>query len=105
MRRRFEVVEVTLAVGIDTSAVTADDLAHGTLHTEAYEVGEKAAAAIVRARPPAADRRRRDDIRRVLETVWMLPPRPRTGRANIFITPGYAFAATGALITNFRLPR
>ena len=56
MRRRFEVVEVTLAVGIDTfRPVTADDLADHALHTEAYEVGEKAAAAIDRAR--AAGRR------------------------------------------------
>jgi S-adenosylmethionine:tRNA ribosyltransferase-isomerase len=42
----------------------------------------------------------------VLETVWgSRPPRPLAGRADIFITPGYAFAATGALVTNFHLPR
>ena len=84
MRRRFEVVEVTLAVGLDTfRPVTADDLADHTLHTEAYEVGEKAAAAIDRAR--AAGRRIvavGTTSVRVLETVWgSRPPRPLAGRA------------------------
>jgi len=108
MRRRFEVVEVTLAVGLDTfRPVTADDLADHALHTEAYEVGEQTAAAIDRAR--AAGRRIvavGTTSVRVLETVWgSRPPRPLTGRADLFITPGYAFAATGALVTNFPLPR
>ena len=108
MRRRFEVVEVTLAVGIDTfRPVTADDLADHALHTEAYEVGEAAAAAVERAR--AAGRRIvavGTTSVRVLETVWGSRPRaPLSGRAELFVTPGYAFAATGALVTNFHLPR
>jgi len=108
MRRRFEVVEVTLAVGIDTfRPVTADDLADHALHTEAYEVGETAAAAIERARNAG---RRIVAVGttsvRVLETVWgSVPPATLCGRAELFVTPGYAFAATGALVTNFHLPR
>src|SRR6185503_4251402 len=51
LRRRFEVVEVTLTVGLDTfRPVTADDLADHPLHTEAYEVSDEAAAAIDAAR-------------------------------------------------------
>ena len=43
---------------------------------------------------------------RVLETVWgSCPPAPLAGRVELFITPGHAFAATGALVTNFHLPR
>ncbi|HEY7257813.1 MAG TPA: tRNA preQ1(34) S-adenosylmethionine ribosyltransferase-isomerase QueA [Gaiellales bacterium] len=108
LRRRFEVVEVTLAVGLDTfRPVTAEDLADHALHTEAYEVGEAAARAIDAAR--AAGRRIvavGTTSVRVLETVWgSVPAAPLSGRASLFITPGYAFAATGAMVTNFHLPR
>jgi S-adenosylmethionine:tRNA ribosyltransferase-isomerase len=108
LRRRFEVVQVTLAVGLDTfRPVTADDLAGHGLHTEAYEVGEEAASAIDAAR----DGGRRivavgTTTVRVLETVWgAVPAAPLSGRASLFITPGYVFAATGAMVTNFHLPR
>ncbi len=43
---------------------------------------------------------------RVLETVWGGPERgPLQGRTRLFITPGRPFAVTGALVTNFHLPR
>jgi S-adenosylmethionine:tRNA ribosyltransferase-isomerase len=108
LRRRFEVVEVTLAVGLDTfRPVTADDLSGHALHTEAYEVGEAAARAIDAAR--GAGRRIvavGTTTVRVIETVWgAVPAAPLSGRASLFITPGYAFAATGAMVTNFHLPR
>ena len=108
MRRRYQVLEVTLAVGLDTfRPVSADDLADHALHTEAYEVGEEAARAIDRAR---GDGRRIVAVGttsvRVLETIWgAVPAGPLSGRSGIFITPGYAFAATGAMVTNFHLPR
>jgi S-adenosylmethionine:tRNA ribosyltransferase-isomerase len=108
LRRRFEVVEVTLAVGLDTfRPVTAEDLADHALHTERYEVGQAAARAIDAAR--GAGRRIvavGTTTVRVLENVWgAVPPAPLSGRASIFITPGYTFAATGAMVTNFHLPR
>ena len=108
LRRRFEVVEVTLTVGLDTfRPVTADDLADHPLHTEAYEVSDEVAAAIDAAR--GAGRRIvavGTTTVRVLETVWgAVPAAPLAGRASLFITPGYAFAATGAMVTNFHLPR
>jgi S-adenosylmethionine:tRNA ribosyltransferase-isomerase len=108
LRRRFEVVEVTLTVGLDTfRPVTADDLADHPLHTEAYEVSDDAAAAIDAAR--GAGRRIvavGTTTVRVLETVWgAVPAAPLAGRASLFIAPGYAFGATGAMVTNFHLPR
>jgi S-adenosylmethionine:tRNA ribosyltransferase-isomerase len=108
LRRRFEVVEVTLTVGLDTfRPVTAEDLADHGLHTEGYEVGEGAAAAIDAAR--GAGRRIvavGTTTVRVLETVWgAVPAASLCGRASLFITPGYTFAATGAMVTNFHLPR
>jgi S-adenosylmethionine:tRNA ribosyltransferase-isomerase len=108
MRRRYQVLEVTLAVGLDTfRPVSADDLADHALHTEAYEVGEEVARTIDRAR---GDGRRIVAVGttsvRVLETIWgAVPAGPLSGRSGIFITPGYAFAATGAMVTNFHLPR
>ena len=43
---------------------------------------------------------------RVLETVWgAVPAAPLAGRSGLFITPGYTFAATSAMVTNFHLPR
>jgi S-adenosylmethionine:tRNA ribosyltransferase-isomerase len=42
---------------------------------------------------------------RVLETVWGPQPAPREGRTRLMITPGRPIAATGALVTNFHLPR
>ena len=108
MRRRYQVLEVTLAVGLDTfRPVSADDLADHALHTEAYEVGEDAARAIDRAR---GEGRRIVAVGttsvRVLETIWgAVPAGPLSGRSGLFITPGYGFAATGAMVTNFHLPR
>ena len=108
MRRRYQVLEVTLAVGLDTfRPVSADDLADHALHTEAYEVAEEAALAIDRARGQG---RRIVAVGttsvRVLETIWgAVPAGPLSGRSGLFITPGYAFAATGAMVTNFHLPR
>jgi S-adenosylmethionine:tRNA ribosyltransferase-isomerase len=108
MCRRYQVLEVTLAVGLDTfRPVSADDLADHALHTEAYEVAEEAARAIDRAR---GEGRRIVAVGttsvRVLETIWgAVPAGPLSGRSGLFITPGYAFAATGAMVTNFHLPR
>ena len=108
MRRRYQVLEVTLAVGLDTfRPVSADDLADHALHTEAYDVGEEAARTIDRAR---GEGRRIVAVGttsvRVLETIWgAVPAAPLSGRSGLFITPGYAFAATGAMVTNFHLPR
>jgi S-adenosylmethionine:tRNA ribosyltransferase-isomerase len=41
----------------------------------------------------------------VLETVFGDPRGPLEGRTRLLITPGHRFRATGALITNFHLPR
>ena len=108
MRRRYQVLEVTLAVGLDTfRPVSADDLADHALHTEAYEVGEEAARAIDRAR---GEGRRIVAVGttsvRVLETIWGAgrPARSPAGPGSSS-RPGTRFAATGAMVTNFHLPR
>jgi S-adenosylmethionine:tRNA ribosyltransferase-isomerase len=108
LRGGHEVVEVTLGVGLDTfRPVTAAELADHPLHSEPYAVTEETAATVEAAL--AAGRRIvavGTTTVRVLETVWGGPQRaPLTGRTRLFITPGRPFAVTGALVTNFHLPR
>jgi S-adenosylmethionine:tRNA ribosyltransferase-isomerase len=108
LRSGHEVVEVTLGVGLDTfRPVTVADLADHPLHSEPYVVTEETAARVEGA---LAARRRIVAVGtttvRVLETVWGGPQRaPLAGRTRLFITPGRPFAVTGALVTNFHLPR
>jgi S-adenosylmethionine:tRNA ribosyltransferase-isomerase len=108
LRAGHEVVAVTLGVGLDTfRPVSADDLADHPLHSEAYAVPEATAAAVDQA---LCDGRRIVAVGtttvRVLETVWGGPERgPLEGRTRLMIVPGRPFAATGALVTNFHLPR
>jgi S-adenosylmethionine:tRNA ribosyltransferase-isomerase len=107
VRERFEVVEVTLAVGLDTfRPVAVDDLSDHALHSERYRVEPAAHDAIGRA---LAGGRRVVAVGttsvRVLETVFGDPAGPAAGRTRLFITPGHRFRATGALVTNFHLPR
>jgi S-adenosylmethionine:tRNA ribosyltransferase-isomerase len=98
---RLDVERVTLHVGLDTfRPVTADDLAEHELHGERYEV-----------RPEAWERIRNaprvlavgTTSVRVLETVAR--GGPLSGRTDLFVTPGFEFLRTDALLTNFHLPR
>jgi S-adenosylmethionine:tRNA ribosyltransferase-isomerase len=96
----LDVERVTLHVGLDTfRPVTADDLADHAIHSERYEVA------------PEAWERIRDASRvlavgtttvRVLESL--VRGAPLTGRTDLFITPGFEFRRTDALLTNFHLP-
>jgi S-adenosylmethionine:tRNA ribosyltransferase-isomerase len=40
---------------------------------------------------------------RAIESAWLKAE--RSGRTDLFISPGYRFRATDALVTNFHLPR
>jgi S-adenosylmethionine:tRNA ribosyltransferase-isomerase len=107
LRQTHEVATVTLTVGLDTfRPVAVDDLADHPLHSEAYSVSDQAAGAVEAA---LTDGRRIVAVGtttvRVLETVWGPGRAPLEGRARLMITPGHEFAAVGALVTNFHLPR
>jgi S-adenosylmethionine:tRNA ribosyltransferase-isomerase len=97
---RLDVERVTLHVGLDTfRPVTVDDLGEHRMHSERYEV-----------RPEAWERIRAAE--RVLAvgttTVRVLESlargAPLAGRTDLFITPGFAFRRTDAMLTNFHLP-
>jgi S-adenosylmethionine:tRNA ribosyltransferase-isomerase len=100
-QRGAELASVTLHVGLGTfQPLHGERVEEGRLHAERYRIDEENAA-----RLRAAARRVAVGTTsvRTLETVW------QTGRlygeTDIFIYPGYAFQAAGALLTNFHLPR
>ena len=106
LRRRCEVCEVELRVGLGTfRPIVAETIEEHEMHGEAYRVGGPQRAAIDAA---VASGRRIVCIGttslRVVETVAD-PRAPSEGRTAILISPGHAFRARVALVTNFHLPR
>ena len=96
----LDVERVTLHVGLDTfRPVTVDDLDDHPIHTERYSVEPEASERI-----HAADRVLAVGTTtvRVLETL--AAGGPLSGRTDLFITPGFEFRRTDALVTNFHLP-
>lgn len=92
------IAEVTLHVGLGTFQPLSDDnLKTLTLHHEFYEVSAAASATLL-----AAGRRVAIGTTsvRTIETTM----EPGSGDTNLFITPGFPFRATGAMLTNFHLP-
>jgi S-adenosylmethionine:tRNA ribosyltransferase-isomerase len=98
---RLDVERVTLHVGLDTFLpVSVDDLAEHALHGERYDVSAEAWERISAAPRVLAVG---TTTVRVLETLAR--GGPLTGRTDLFITPGFEFKRTDALLTNFHLPR
>jgi S-adenosylmethionine:tRNA ribosyltransferase-isomerase len=96
----LDVERVTLHVGLDTfRPVTVEDLAEHELHTERYEVAPEAWERIRGAGRVLAVG---TTTVRVLESLAR--GAPPAGRTDLFITPGFEFRRTDALLTNFHLP-
>ena len=112
--RGVEVCFLTLHVGLGTFApVKAEILSAHTMHEERYELSEKTARAINKAK---CEGRRVVAVGtttvRVLETLAARSADPAhnpvaagAGRTRIFIHPPYDFKVVDALLTNFHLPR
>ena len=94
---------VTLHVGPGTFLpVRTDNLEEHKMHGEDYVLSDETAAAINAARRIIAVG---TTSLRVLES---LPPGPVVagrGRTELFVRPGFKFHHTGALLTNFHLPK
>jgi len=98
---RLDVERVTLHVGLDTfRPVSAEDLDQHQLHGERYEVKPEAWERINAAPSVLAVG---TTTVRVLETLAR--GGPLSGRTDLFVTPGFEFLRTDALLTNFHLPR
>jgi S-adenosylmethionine:tRNA ribosyltransferase-isomerase len=106
--RGIETAEVTLHVGLGTfQPLHADVVEDNHLHREWFQISDDAARQITRAM---------DAGRRVVAvgttTVRTLEfaarergcVEPRSGEADLFIYPGFAFRVVGAMLTNFHLP-
>ncbi len=100
---------LTLHVGYGTfSPVRSRDIREHRVDGEDYEIPEETAAAIAAAR--AKGRRVvavGTTVVRALESAAGPDGRvrPREGRTELLITPGFPFRVVDALITNFHLPR
>jgi S-adenosylmethionine:tRNA ribosyltransferase-isomerase len=97
----LDVERVTLHVGLDTfRPITAETLAEHELHSERYSVAARAWERIeTAARVTAVG----TTTVRVLESLAR--GAPLVGRTKLFVTPGFEFRRTDALVTNFHLPR
>lgn len=95
-----ELAYVTLHVGLGTfQPVREEQLAGGRLHEEFYRITEENAAKMRAARRLVAVG---TTAVRTIETAGL---QPGSGDTSLFITPGFQFRHTGALLTNFHLPR
>ncbi|MGH3000446.1 MAG: tRNA preQ1(34) S-adenosylmethionine ribosyltransferase-isomerase QueA [Gaiellaceae bacterium] len=98
---RLDVERVTLHVGLDTFRPVGEErLEDHAMHGERYAV-EPAAWERIRAAPRVLSVG--TTTVRVLETLAR--GGPLNGRTDLFITPGFEFRRTDALLTNFHLPR
>jgi S-adenosylmethionine:tRNA ribosyltransferase-isomerase len=98
---RLDVERVTLHVGLDTfRPVAVDDLSEHRLHGERYSVAPDAWARI-----RAADRVLAVGTTTVRLLETLARGGPLSGRTELFVTPGFEFRRTDALLTNFHLPR
>jgi S-adenosylmethionine:tRNA ribosyltransferase-isomerase len=96
----LDVERVTLHVGLDTfRPVSAVDLADHAIHSERYEVAPDAWERIRTAKRVLAVG---TTTVRVLESLAL--GAPLAGRTELFVTPGFEFRRTDALLTNFHLP-
>jgi S-adenosylmethionine:tRNA ribosyltransferase-isomerase len=109
--RGIEVAEITLHVGLGTfQPVRAEKVEDHKLHREWYDIQQKAAQAINRAK---AEKRRVvavgtttvRTLEHAAERTCEPLVEPGQGAADIFIYPGYRFRIADALLTNFHLPQ
>ena len=110
--RGIERAKVTLHVGAGTfQPVRSADLSRHVMHSERFDVGADAVAAI------EGTRARRGRVvavgttsLRALESAALRAPAgallaPAKGETDLFITPGFRFRVVDLLVTNFHLPK
>jgi S-adenosylmethionine:tRNA ribosyltransferase-isomerase len=99
-----DIAFVTLHVGLGTFQPIHDDRIEGhRLHREHYCITEENAARMTAARRLVAVGT--TSVRTLESAVLLGGLRAATGETDLFIYPGFDFRATGAMLTNFHLPR
>ncbi len=107
--RGIQIARITLHVGWGTfKGIDEPDIRDHKMHSEYFEIGVEAARSI----NEAIKAKRRivavgTTTVRALESAAIagLPLKPLSGKTNLFIYPGFDFKITGAIITNFHLPK
>ncbi len=93
------VAQVTLHVGLGTfQSLTTDEIADVKLHGEHYQITEENAVTLRQAKRLVAVG---TTSLRTIESAGLAAG---DGETSLFISPGYHFRHTGALLTNFHLP-
>jgi S-adenosylmethionine:tRNA ribosyltransferase-isomerase len=103
--RGSEIAYVTLHVGLGTfQPLHTEQVEQARLHSEHYRITEENAARMRQAKRLVAVG---TTSVRTLESAARSggPPAATEGETDIFIYPGFEFRATGAMLTNFHLPR
>lgn len=99
-----EVAYVTLHVGLGTfQPLHAEQVEQGKLHSERYCITEENAARMRAARRLVVVGT--TSVRTVESALRSGELRDSNGETDIFIYPGFAFRGTGAMLTNFHLPK
>lgn len=97
-------VYVTLHVGLGTFQPIHEEIVEANhLHSESFEIAAEAAASLnAAARIVAVGT---TSVRTIESAARAGAFRPARAETDIFIYPGFEFRATGALLTNFHLPK
>ena len=99
-----EIAHVTLHVGLGTFApLREQELSRVQLHAEHFELTETNASLIREAKRIFCVGT--TSVRAVESVFQRGVPEQMQGETNLFISPGYSFQATGAMLTNFHLPQ
>ncbi|MGD0499953.1 MAG: tRNA preQ1(34) S-adenosylmethionine ribosyltransferase-isomerase QueA [Bryobacteraceae bacterium] len=102
--RGAEIAYVTLHVGLGTfQPLHAGQVEQARLHSERYQLTEENAARMRAAKRLVAVGT--TSVRTIESVLANGPLRAQTGETDIFIYPGFEFRGTGAMLTNFHLPR
>ncbi|MDO8735763.1 MAG: tRNA preQ1(34) S-adenosylmethionine ribosyltransferase-isomerase QueA [Thermoleophilia bacterium] len=98
---------LTLHIGLDTfRPVSEDDLGLHVIHSEHYNLPLDSYEEIVRTKERGGKVVAVGTTAvRVIETVFQEPLGQLEGETRLFITPGFDFRVTDALLTNFHLPK
>ena len=98
------VAYVTLHVGLGTFQPLHDEqIEQARLHSEAYHLAAEDAARMCAAQRLVAVGT--TSVRTIESAMLAGGLAERTGETDLFIYPGFQFRATGAMLTNFHLPR
>jgi S-adenosylmethionine:tRNA ribosyltransferase-isomerase len=99
-----ETAYVTLHVGLGTfQPLHAEQVEQARLHGERYSINEENAAKMRAARRLVAVGT--TSVRTIETALQRGIVEAKHGETDIFIYPGFAFRGTGAMLTNFHLPR